>query len=253
MDYRDDTSEAAFRAELRAWIETHRPRDPEPQFGEERARFWERWHHALYEGGWMGLSWPTEYGGRGLPATHEAILNDEIGRAGAPPVPHVGFLGRAMLHFGSDEQRRRYLPALLSGEENWCQGFSEPGAGSDLAALATRGVVDGDDYVVDGQKVWTSDAAWADLCLLLLRTEPDEPRHRGISALVVPMDLPGITIQPILQIDGDAEFNEVFFDSVRVPRQRGRCTGAGLEDRDDHGQRTSAVRPTWGSRPATAE
>lgn len=217
MDFRDDPAAAAFREELRAWLDEHAPRGPAPTHGPARARYWNDWHRALHDGGWMGLSWPVEVGGRGLPAVYEAILNDEIGLAGAPPVPHVGFLGRALLHFGSPEQQDRHLRPLLSGDEIWCQGFSEPGAGSDLAALATRAVLDGDHWVVDGQKVWTSDAAWADRCLLLARTDPQAPPHRGISVLIVDMRDPGVEVRPIVQSNADTEFNEVFLTGVRVP------------------------------------
>lgn len=217
MDFRDDPAAAEFRAEFRAWLADHTPSGAAPVGGPERAQFWNSWHRALYAGGWMGLSWPVEFGGRGLAPTYEAIFNDEIGRAGAPPAPHVGFLGRALLHFGSEEQKRRYLPGLLSGDEIWCQGFSEPGAGSDLAALATRATPTGDRWVVDGQKVWTSDAAWADRCLLLARTDPEAPTHKGISVLIVDMAAPGIEVRPIVQSNGDTEFNEVFFSGVEVP------------------------------------
>jgi len=213
----DDPEVAAFRAELRAWLADHAPADPTPLHGEARAVYGAAWHRALYRGGWMGLSWPEAYGGRGLPALYEAVLNDEIGRAGAPAAPHVGFLGRALLHYGTEEQKLRYLPSLLSGDEVWCQGFSEPGAGSDLAALSTRAVLQNDRYVVNGQKIWTSDAAWADWCLLLVRTDLEVPKHRGISALVVDMATPGIEVRPIVQINGDTEFNEVFFTDVAVP------------------------------------
>jgi alkylation response protein AidB-like acyl-CoA dehydrogenase len=217
VEFRDDDQAAEFRARFRNWLVTHAPTGPAPLYGPERARYWAGWHRSLYEGGWMGLSWPAEYGGRGLPARYEAIFNDEIGRAGAPPAPHVGFLGRALLHFGTDGQKRRHLPGLLSGDEVWCQGFSEPGAGSDLAALRTRAERRGDHYVVAGQKIWTSDAAWADWCLLLARTDPDAPRHQGISALLVDMRTPGIEVRPIVQINGDTEFNEVFFTDAVVP------------------------------------
>ena len=217
MDFRDSDAEAAFRSELQGWLAVNVPTAPAPLGGPERARVWAAWHRALYRGGWMGLSWPVEVGGRGLPATYEAILNDEIGAAGAPPVPHVGFLGRALLHYGTVEQQRRYLPGLLSGEDLWCQGFSEPGAGSDLAALATRAMLIGEQWVINGQKVWTSDAAWADRCLLLARTEPDAPRHQGISAVVVDMQQPGVEVRPIEQINGDSEFNEVFLTDATAP------------------------------------
>jgi alkylation response protein AidB-like acyl-CoA dehydrogenase len=217
MDFRDDPAEAEFRAEFRKWLVTNLPSDPAPLGGSERAQYWRTWHRALHKGGWIGLSWPVEYGGRGLSATYEAILNDEIGAAGAPPAPHVEFLGRALLHSGSDAQRHRFLPGLLSGQEVWCQGFSEPGAGSDLAALSTRAQLGEDHYVVNGQKTWTSDAAWADWCLLLVRTDPDAPKHRGISALIVDMHQAGVEVRPITQANGDCEFNEVFFTDVVVP------------------------------------
>jgi alkylation response protein AidB-like acyl-CoA dehydrogenase len=217
MDFRDDPDEAAFRAELRTWLADHRPAGPSPLAGPTRAEYAHAWHRALYDAGWMGLSWPTEYGGRGLSSSHEAIFNDELGRAGAPAAPHVGFLGRALLHYGTDEQRARFLPALLSGDEVWCQGFSEPGAGSDLANITTRATPVDDGYLVNGQKVWTSDAAWADWCLLLVRTDDTEARHRGISALLVDMHSPGVEVRPIVQINGDEEFNEVFFTDVEVP------------------------------------
>ena len=220
MDFLDATAEAALRARLRRWLADHAPSGPAPLHGPERAAFWGDWHRALHAGGWMGLSWPVEVGGQGLPAVAEAILNDEIGRAGAPPAPHVGFLGRALLHYGTPEQRRRYLPALLSGAEVWCQGFSEPGAGSDLASLRTRARRMGAHWVVDGQKVWTSDAAWADWCLLLVRTDPDVAPHRGISALIVDMRSPGVEVRPIEQINGDTEFCELFLDGVEVPADR---------------------------------
>jgi alkylation response protein AidB-like acyl-CoA dehydrogenase len=217
MDYRDDPAEATFRAEFRSWLATHLPGVPAPLGGPERAGFWRDWHRSLYDGGWMGLSWPVEYGGRGLPAMYEAIFNEEIGAAGGPPAPHVGFLGRALLHFGHEEQRRRFLPALLSGEEVWCQGFSEPDAGSDLAALSTRATLAGHQYAVNGQKVWTSDAAWADWCLLLARTDSSASRHGGISALIVDLHQPGVEVRPIVQVNGDSEFNEVFFTDAVVP------------------------------------
>ena len=137
---------------------------------------------------------------------YEAIFNEEIGAAGGPPAPHVGFLGRALLHFGREEQRHRFLPRLLSGAEVWCQGFSEPDAGSDLAGLTTRALLKEDHFVVNGQKIWTSDAAWADWCLLLARTDGDAPKHRGISAFVVDLHQPGVEVRPIVQANGDCEF-----------------------------------------------
>ena len=175
------------------------------------------WHRTLYAGGWLGLSWPKEYGGRGLGPLYDAIVNDEVGRAGGPTVPSVGFLGRAILHFGTPEQCERFLSPMLRGEVQWCQGFSEPGAGSDLASLTTKAELHGDNYVVCGQKVWTSRAQWSDWCLLLCRTRGDLPQHKGLSCLVFEMERPGITVRPLRQIWGSAEFNEVFFDDLVVP------------------------------------
>jgi alkylation response protein AidB-like acyl-CoA dehydrogenase len=220
MNYHDTAAEAAFRTALRGWLSTNVPTEPEPLVGAARAAFWKDWHRRLYAGGWIGLSWPLEYGGRGLSPVYEAVLADEVGAAGAPPLPHVGFLGRALLAHGSDELRQRFLPGLLSGEQTWCQGFSEPGAGSDLAAIRTVGRWDGREFVVSGQKVWTSDAAWADWCLLLVRTEDDVASHQGLSALIVDMRDPGVVVRPIVEINGDTEFNEVFLDEVRVAPDR---------------------------------
>jgi alkylation response protein AidB-like acyl-CoA dehydrogenase len=217
VNFDDSPEEASFRAELRAWLAGNAPSGPRPDTDDERFAELTRWHKALHAGGWMGLSWPVEHGGRGLSQTFEAIFNDEVGAAGAPDPPHIGFLGRAILQYGTDEQRGRFLPGLLSGDEVWCQGFSEPNAGSDLASLRTRATLDGDHYVVSGQKVWTSDAQYADWCLFLARTDADAPKHKGISAFVVRMDTPGITVRPLVQITGSREFCEVFYDDVVVP------------------------------------
>jgi alkylation response protein AidB-like acyl-CoA dehydrogenase len=217
MDFEDSAEEAEFRRELRVWLQEHAGSQTPATSDDERRNGMNEWHRLLYSGGWMGLSWPKEVGGRGLPLPYEAILNDEVGRIGAPAVPGVGFLGRAILDYGSDEQRARLLPDLLSGTSRWCQGFSEPDAGSDLANMRTRAVRVGDAYRVDGQKIWTSGARWADKCLLLVRTDPDQPRHRGISCLVVDMRAEGVEVRPILQISGDRDFAEVYFDAVMVP------------------------------------
>jgi alkylation response protein AidB-like acyl-CoA dehydrogenase len=217
VDYNDDSDEAAFRAQLRAWLVVHAPSDVSASTDDKRRQNMADWHRKLYSGGWMGLSWPTEIGGRGLPLPYEAILNEEVGRVGAPSVPGVGFLGRAILDYGTDEQRRRHLPSLLNGETRWCQGFSEPDAGSDLANMSTQARRVDDHYVVNGQKIWTSGARWADRCLLLARTDPDETRHRGISCLVVNMHAKGVEVRPIVQISGDRDFAEVYFHDVLVP------------------------------------
>jgi len=218
MNFNDGPEETRFRQVLQTWLVDHKPAPPYPaNHGESGNSFAMEWHRALYAGGWLGLSWPVEYGGRGLSPLYDAILNEEVGRADAPPLPSVGYLGRAILRFGTPDQCAEYLPPMLRGDVQWCQGFSEPGAGSDLASLSTRATLRGDHYVVNGQKVWTSRAQWSDWCLLLCRTLPDLPKHKGISCLVLRMGTPGITVHPLRQVWGTAEFNEVFFDDVRVP------------------------------------
>jgi alkylation response protein AidB-like acyl-CoA dehydrogenase len=194
--------------------------------GDEHALFDERyaWERALGAAGWTCLSWPKEYGGRDVSLLQQVIFYEEYARAGGPGrvgIVGEGLIGPTILHFGTEEQRRRFLPKIASGEELWCQGYSEPNAGSDLANLATRAeLVDGasgPEWTVTGQKVWTSLAHWSDWCFVLARTDKDAPRHRGISYLLVPMDQPGVEIRPIVQITGTSEFNEVFFDGARTP------------------------------------
>src|SRR6185369_9044376 len=168
-----------------------------------------------------GIHWPTAYGGRGATVTEQTIYRQEMVRARMPEVANlmgIRIAGPTLIHWGTEEQKRRYIPAILSGEEIWCQGYSEPGAGSDIAALQTRAVADGDHFVINGQKVWTSYAQYARYCLLLARTDPTAPKHKGISCFIVDMQTPGITVRPLRQINGDTEFNEVFFDNVRVPK-----------------------------------
>jgi alkylation response protein AidB-like acyl-CoA dehydrogenase len=188
---------------------------------DERFRILRGWQRTLFDSGWMGLSWSPEAGGRGLTAAHQYVFSEELARAHAPaPIGLIGLdvVGPSIHAFGTPGQRARFLPPLLSGEEIWCQGFSEPGAGSDLASLRTRADRDGDQYVVNGQKVWTSWGKQASWCALLCRTDPEaRPKHAGISYLLVDMSSPGITVRPIEQMTGDAEFCEVFFDEVRVP------------------------------------
>jgi alkylation response protein AidB-like acyl-CoA dehydrogenase len=220
VNYHDSPEEAAFRAELRRWLAANVPGDEPPEEDEEaRSSFLNAWHRTLYGGGWLGLTWPVEAGGRGLGPMYEGIFNEELGAANAPSPPgNIGFLGKAIIGFGSAEQQKRYLPTLLKGEERWCQGFSEPSAGSDLAALRTRADLDGDRYVVNGQKVWTSFAKWADWCLLLARTDKDVPKHKGISAFIISMHQPGIEQRPLKMISGvTKEFGQVLFDGARVP------------------------------------
>jgi alkylation response protein AidB-like acyl-CoA dehydrogenase len=223
VDLRDSEEEAAFRAELRDWLATNLPGDLRSHRG-GAARFDEpaarRWSRALHEAGYSGLTWPVEYGGAGRSPTYQALFLEELARAEAPA--HVGVIGLGMagptiLAHGTEEQKRRYLPRILSAEEIWCQGFSEPGAGSDLAGVRTTARVARDRFVVDGQKVWSSFAHVADLCILLARSDPSSRRHEGLTYLIVDMHAPGVEIRPLRQITGEAEFNEIFFDAVDVP------------------------------------
>lgn len=219
MDYRDSPAESKFRAELRAWLEANIPQDWDPTPDDETKRRQEKaWHQALYGAGYIGMSWPVEYGGRALGPSYDAILNAEVARAGAPPLPgNVNFLGRALWTYGTEEQRHRFLTPLLNGDQFWCQGFSEPGAGSDIGSLRTRAELVGDHYVVNGQKLWTSWAHISDWCMLLVRTDPDVPKHKGISCLLTAMDVDGITARPVLLSTGEPETGEVFFDDVKIP------------------------------------
>ena len=226
MDLRFSAEHDAFRAQARDWLVTQLEGDfvgvrGRGGPGDEHARFEERhaWERALGAAGWTCLSWPREYGGRDATLLEQVIFYEEYARAGGPGrvgLVGEGLIGPTILHFGSDAQRARFLPRIASGDELWCQGYSEPNAGSDLANLGTRAVLDGDEWVIDGQKVWTSLAHWAHWCFALARTDRDAPRHRGISYLLVPMDQPGVEIRPIEQITGTSEFNEVFFDGART-------------------------------------
>ena len=209
-----------LREEARRWLSMveipDEPLDLTPRF-----RVLRDWQRTLAEAGWLGIDWPEDAGGRGLTPEHQLAFYQELARAAAPaPIGLIGLgvVGPSIIEHGTQEQRQRLVPPLLSGDEIWCQGFSEPDAGSDLAAQNTRAVLDGDDFVITGQKVWTSWAHEAAWCAVLARTDPDAPKHRGISYILVPMELPGITVRPLVQLTGDAEFNEVFFDEVRVPR-----------------------------------
>lgn len=223
MDFHDTPDEAEFRGRLRQWLRDHSAEAAIPDDPAARADAQNAWHQTLHEAGYIGLSFPVEYGGHGLPPIYEAILNDELGRAGAPPIEGVGHLSNALRLFGTDAQRADLLPGLLSGSVRWCQGFSEPEAGSDLAGLKTRGdlVTTGGRRVfrVNGRKIWTSFAAVADWCFLLCRTEHDAPKHQGISVLLVPMSTPGIDVTPIVNAARNREFAEVTFDDVEVPEQ----------------------------------
>ncbi|AIT80057.1 acyl-CoA dehydrogenase family protein [Novosphingobium pentaromativorans] len=210
-----------FRAECRDWLQDNVPTAKRPPDGLALREYDLAWQRTQYEGGWAGVSWPKEYGGRGLSVLEQLIWHEEYARAGAPPSASMfvalSHAGPTLIVQGSDEQKQRYLPKILKGEENWCQGFSEPGAGSDLASLKTRGVVDGDHLVVTGTKIWTSYAEGANRQELLVRTDPEQPRHRGLTWIVCDMDLPGIDIRPITAMSGVTHFAQVFYDEVRIP------------------------------------
>jgi len=224
VDLRYTDEERAFRDELRAWLAAAVPEaGPAPDEDEWEARrdYDTAWQRRLYEAGYAGINWPEAFGGRGASPVEHLIFLEETERAGAPYVG-VNFVG--LLHAGPtimtearDDQRSFHLPAILKGEHVWCQGFSEPQAGSDLASLRTRAVLDGDEYVVNGQKIWTSHAQVADYCELLVRTDPEAPKHKGISWLILDMRTPGIDIRPLKTIRGSSEFSEVFLDDVRIP------------------------------------
>jgi alkylation response protein AidB-like acyl-CoA dehydrogenase len=210
-----------FRKEIRAWLEANLPDDFDTLEGDARRQFHEQWVKKLHEGGWICASWPKEYGGKGLSTMEQVVLNEEFARVGAPMrADFFGdtLVGPTILQWGTEEQKQEFLPKILKGEVSWCQGFSEPEAGSDLAALKTRAELDGDEWVVNGQKVWTTQAQYADYVFLLARTDPNAPKHAGISYLLVPMNQPGVEVRPIEQVDGSAEFNEVFFDNARCPK-----------------------------------
>ena len=217
MDFRDSPEEAEFRARLRTWIAENNPGLPASSTDDE---YWARqaeWHTALYDAGFFGLSWPKKFGGHELPSVFDVILDDELAAAGAPPRPSLGYLVQGITTHGSEAIQERFLPGLISGRERWCQGFSEPDAGSDLAALRTTARRDGDDYVLDGHKIWTSYSDVADWCFLLARTDTDVPKHKGLSAFAVPMDQPGIEQYPLRMINGiTKEFGQVVFDGARV-------------------------------------
>lgn len=219
MDFRDSPDEAAFRERLRSWLGL-RAKDFVGS-GDEYWALQAEWHQALYQEGFFGLSFPREYGGQELPPVYDVIVDEELARAGAPPRPSVGYLIYGIGRHGNDELRRRFLPGIINGTERWCQGFSEPGAGSDLASLSTTARLEGDSYVVHGHKIWTSYSDVADWCLLLARTDPDAKRHRGLSAFVLEMKQPGVQQRPLRMINGVTnEFGQVLFDGAKVPADR---------------------------------
>jgi len=226
MDFTLSPTLEQTRAEFRTWLRDHLPargewnrlRDDGPV--EARIDFLKDWQRRLYDGRWIAVHWPSQYGGRDASLLEHLVVHEELVRAEAPPLingPSISIFGPTLLVFGRPELKQRYLPKLLSAEEVWCLGFSEPNAGSDLASLRTRATRDGDVWLVNGQKVWTTYANQADYCMFLVRTDPEAPQHKGISCLIVPLRTPGVTVRPLREITGDTDFNEVFLDNVRVP------------------------------------
>jgi len=209
-----------FRREFRDWLAANSPAEPEPLDQDEKFAKRRVWQRTLADAGWAGPAWPEQYGGRGAGPLHQFMYYEELALARAPYVantPGIALLGPTLMQVGSEELKSRFLPVILSAEEIFCQGFSEPNAGSDLAAIRCRAKLDGDEWVIDGQKIWTTWAQYSDFCFVLARTEPGSERHRGLTLLVCPIDQPGVTVRPIEQISGDPEFSEVFFDGARCP------------------------------------
>ncbi len=221
MDLSFSPAEEAFRQRLRRWLEENSPNALDTDSLDEEVASLKVWQRRLHEGGWVGLHWPKEYGGRGATVVENFIFAEELARARSPELIGriaLNLVGPTLIAHGTEEQKRRHLPSILPAEDLWCQLFSEPNAGSDLAAIATRAVADGDHFVVTGQKVWTSYAQYAQWGILLARTDPTVAKQRGISFFIVDMSSPGITVRPLRQMTGTSEFNEVFFEEVRVPR-----------------------------------
>jgi alkylation response protein AidB-like acyl-CoA dehydrogenase len=225
MDFSYTPAEQEFRNGLRAWLADALPSGWgetvfEPEDEHERAMFRLAWERKLHEGGWAGINWPLEYGGRGATLIERGIFAEEMARARAPEGINIighNLAGTTILAHGTEAQKRRYLAPIISSDEVWCQGFSEPNAGSDLASVRTRAERRGDKYIVNGQKIWTSYAQYAQWCFALVRTNPGVPKHKGLSFLLIDMKSPGISIRPLRQISGESEFNETFFDDVEVP------------------------------------
>jgi alkylation response protein AidB-like acyl-CoA dehydrogenase len=226
MDFKFSEEDETFRLEFRSWLEENIPRDwrgDSELDADDKSEFERRreWHRKLYDAGWMCIHWPKEYGGRGATLLQQLIYSQELDRAKAPPVVNfqgIARVGPTLMQWGTPEQKKRYIPRIPSAEEIWCQGLSEPGHGSDLAAVETRAVDMGDYFVVNGSKVWTSNAHHADYSTLLCRTDPELPKHKGLSYLLVDMKTPGVTVRPLQQITGERGFNQVFYDDVQVPK-----------------------------------
>jgi len=227
MDFNYSDDDEAFRREFRAWLGRNAPGEPMQNLAggfEQDEEDWRRklgWFRKLASGAWTCVDWPKEFGGRGLSILKTIIYHEELQRVGAP-LPFIGsgpsLVGPTLMQWGTPEQKQRFIPKIITGEEIWCQGYSEPNSGSDLASLQTKAVEDGDYFRINGQKIWTSQAQYADWAFVLCRTDPEAPKHRGISYILVDMKTPGITVRPLVQMSGSAGFNEVFFDDVRTPK-----------------------------------
>jgi alkylation response protein AidB-like acyl-CoA dehydrogenase len=226
MDLNLTEQELRFRDEFRAWLEANIPEEwaayqsQQHESSRERFDFLRAWQKKMCEAGWVGLHWPKEYGGRGVSLIEQTIFTQEMARAGAPTLINVlglSLLGPTLIAYGTDAQKRRFLPNILSADEIWCQGYSEPNAGSDLAALRTEGVLDGDHFIINGQKTWTSFGHYADWCFAVVRTDPEVAKHKGLTYMLIDMHSPGVSVRPLKQMTGESEFNEVIFEDVRVP------------------------------------
>lgn len=225
MDLNLTPQEAAFRDEVRAWFAANVPKDwvkrrNEEESMEARFAYLRAWQRKMFDAGWAGVSWPKEYGGRGASLMEQVIFIEEMARAEAPPMANVlglGLIGPTIIAYGNDAQKKRFLKKILSAEEIWCQGFSEPNAGSDLAALSSEAKLDGDHFVVNGQKIWNSYGWAADWCELVVRTDASVEKHKGLTVLLVDMKSPGVEVRPLKQMTGESEFCELFFRDVRVP------------------------------------
>ncbi len=226
MDFEYPESAQAVRAEVRAWLDSNLPAGWGGTGTLERDEYRDfmiDWRAKLSDGGWLGLKWPEQYGGRGLSDIESVAVVEEFARAGVPAggtndAFSIAMLGNTILHIGTEEQKQHFLPRILSGQDVWCQGYSEPDAGSDLANVKTRAILDGDEWVINGQKIWTSAGQLANWIFVVARTDPEARKHRGITFLLVPMDQPGIEVRPIKMLSGESEFNEVFFTDARAPR-----------------------------------
>jgi alkylation response protein AidB-like acyl-CoA dehydrogenase len=228
MDLNLSPEEQSFRDEFRSWLQANIPEGwsgvdvREPESSHERFVFLRAWQKKMAEAGWVGIHWPKEYGGRGASIIQQTIFIEEMARAAAPPLINVlglSLLGPTLIAFGTPEQKKRFLSNILDADEIWCQGYSEPNAGSDLAAVRTEAVLEGDHFIVNGQKTWTSFGHFADWCFAVVRTDPDVPKHKGLTYMLVDMHSPGVDVRPLRQMTGESEFNEVFFENVKVPAE----------------------------------